>query len=136
MKIRIQRTQVFAIRSILNRSRDTNFTIIKSLGLKRERIARTNRRFLQWGGEGGGRRRVESKIRVIRSLREKHIRKRNSNDRTVICSRLEAMGNKHHGHVRALCIASRDDFAREPDVSRLERYATRRLCSLEERPRI
>lgn len=45
---RIQRTQVVAIGSILNGSRDTNFTIIKSLGLKRERIARTDRRFLQW----------------------------------------------------------------------------------------
>ena len=26
-------------------------------------------------------------------------------------------GWKHHGHVRALCIVSRDDFAGRPDVS-------------------
>lgn len=83
-----------------------------------------------------GRRCVQSKIRVIRSMREKHIGKKKWNDRTVICSRLEAMGNEHHGHVRALCIVSRDDFTREPDVSRLERYATKTLCSLGERPRI
>lgn len=76
MKIRIQRTQVFAIRSILNRSRDTNFTIIKSLGLKRERIARTNRRFLQWGGGGGSSKSWEQNTRYSQSAGKTHKKKK------------------------------------------------------------